>query len=94
MTRSCHVGLRVIVGSQCLRNIQPLTEHVTSADFLQQHVNKTNKFGLQGRLAQAYSELMHVMRSEQCVDVAPGFVKALISEKVRDTAIRLQRRRW
>ena len=41
------------------------------------------RFGLQGRLAQAYSELIHDLEGDACKDVAPGFVKALISEKVR-----------
>lgn len=44
------------------------------------------RFGLQGRLAYALATLAHVMYGGTCVELAPGHIKALISE--RDDAFR------
>jgi hypothetical protein len=65
---------------QCLTHIEPLTAYCMDDSF-HALINSKNSSGMGGRMALAFAELLTDLSGQSATAVAPGFIKALLSEK-------------
>lgn len=65
---------------QVLGRVDSLTAYCLDDSFINQ-IKMDNKWGMQGRMAMSYTDILRHLWGDTCIALAPAFIKGLLSEK-------------